>query len=243
MSDNEQDEIITEFLVEAHENLDVLDRELLALEKNPHTPELLASVFRRVHTVKGACGFLGFSKLETVAHASENLLSKVREEELELTPTIITALLGVADTMRNILGGIEANGKEGDEDHSATVEIINRLQRPGAAAAPAAAEPAPLAVAPTAPPPRPAPASAPAAAPAPAPLVRGPDHPSDHPTAVEPPAAERAHTLSDSYLRVDVGLLDKLMNLVGELVLARNQILQFSAASDDATLRRRRRSA
>src|SRR5438270_6309163 len=144
MSDNEQDEIITEFLVEAHENLDVLDRELLALEKNPHTPELLASVFRRVHTIKGACGFLGFAKTETVAHASENLLSKVREEELELTPTIITALLGVADTMRSILRGIETNGKEGDEDYSPVVENINRLQRGGAEAAPApAAAPAP----------------------------------------------------------------------------------------------------
>src|SRR4029079_5509387 len=151
MSDNEQDEIITEFLVEAHENLDVLDRELLALEKNPHTPELLASVFRRVHTVKGACGFLGFAKMETVAHASENLLSKVREEELELTPTIITALLGVADTMRSILRGIETNGKEGDEDYSPVVENINRLQRgeePAPVPAPAARSGAPSATAP-----------------------------------------------------------------------------------------------
>ncbi len=159
MSDSEQDEIVTEFLVEAHENLDVLDRELLALEKNPHTPELLASVFRRVHTVKGACGFLGFAKMETVAHASESLLSKVREEELELTPTIITALLGVADTMRGILRGIEANGKEADEDYSSVVENINRLQRGGEPPA----TPAPVA-APT--PARPAPA--PALAPAPA---------------------------------------------------------------------------
>src|SRR5437868_5008457 len=157
MSDNEQDEIITEFLVEAHENLDVLDRELLALEKNPHTPELLASVFRRVHTVKGACGFLGFAKMEVVAHASENLLSKVREEELELTPTIVTALLGVADTMRSILRGIEANGKEGDEDYSAVVENINRLQR-GEVSDPAPA----VAAVPTPVPAKPAAATAPA---------------------------------------------------------------------------------
>src|SRR4029078_9640094 len=104
-----------------------LDRELLALEKNPHTPELLASVFRRVHTVKGACGFLGFAKMETVAHASENLLSKVREEELELTPTIITALLGVADTMRSILRGIETNGKEVHAEYASVGENMHTL--------------------------------------------------------------------------------------------------------------------
>jgi two-component system, chemotaxis family, sensor kinase CheA len=256
MSDNEQDEIITEFLVEAHENLDVLDRELLALEKNPHTPELLASVFRRVHTVKGACGFLGFAKLETVAHASENLLSKVREEELELTPTIITALLGVADTMRGILRGIEANGKEGDEDHSSVVENINRLQRGGAEPAPApaaapapakspaaAAPPAPASSAPAAsaarpaptPTPTPAPTSAPAAArpaaPAPAPTAHAAH--AHAPAAPEPAGDQRAHNVSDSYLRVDVGLLDKLMNLVGELVLARNQVLQVAPLVDD----------
>jgi two-component system chemotaxis sensor kinase CheA len=277
MSDNEQDEIITEFLVEAHENLDVLDRELLALEKNPHTPELLASVFRRVHTVKGACGFLGFAKMETVAHASENLLSKVREEELELTPTIITALLGVADTMRNILRGIEANGKEGDEDYSSVVENINRLQRgggepapapvaapapaaavarpaapaaapapptPAAAAAPApaaakAAAATPAAAPTTAPAPaaaKPAAAAAPAPAPAPAPKpAPAPAAAHAHaPAAAEPTGgAERTHNVSDSYLRVDVGLLDKLMNLVGELVLARNQVLQVAPLVDD----------
>jgi len=258
MSDNEQDEIITEFLVEAHENLDVLDRELLALEKNPHTPELLASVFRRVHTVKGACGFLGFAKMEIVAHASENLLSKVREEELELTPTIITALLGVADTMRSILRGIEANGKEGDEDYSPVVENINRLQRGGgeAAAAPApavavaaaksavtpavaaAAASAPRpAVTPATPTPTVAPASAAKTAPAPAPAVAKPVAPPPPPPApahvTEPTGDQRAHNVSDSYLRVDVGLLDKLMNLVGELVLARNQVLQVAPLVDD----------
>ena len=80
MSDSEQDEIVHEFLVEAQENLDQLDRELMALEEAPSTPQLLASVFRRVHTIKGACGFLGFGKLESVAHVAESLLSKLRDE-------------------------------------------------------------------------------------------------------------------------------------------------------------------
>jgi two-component system chemotaxis sensor kinase CheA len=219
----EQDEIVTEFLVEAHESLDALDRELMALEEAPEQPDLLASVFRRVHTVKGACGFLGFGKLESVAHAAESLLSKVREEEIELTPPIVTALLGVADTMREILREIEATGKEAGPDYAGLVEMLNELQRsrsdetgsdvPAAPPSQVVAAPVPARTAPVSSPPS------------------SPSSPSSSPS-MEPPA-ERASNVSDSYLRVDVSLLDKLMNLVGELVLARNQVLQVAALVED----------
>src|SRR5712692_8925747 len=69
MSQSENDgEIVKEFLVESYENLDRLDRDLVGLEKNPHDAEALAGVFRTIHTIKGTCGFLGFNKLEKVAH-------------------------------------------------------------------------------------------------------------------------------------------------------------------------------
>jgi two-component system chemotaxis sensor kinase CheA len=141
VSETEQDEIVTEFVVEANENLDLLDRELMGLEKNPNTPGLLATVFRRVHTVKGACGFIGFSKLEAVAHVAENLLSKLRDEEIELSPAIVTALLATADTMREILSGIAADGQEREHDCSALIATLDRLQSPApeAPAPPAAA--------------------------------------------------------------------------------------------------------
>ncbi len=83
MSDNE---IVGEFLVESYENLDRLDRELVSLEKDPHNAETLASIFRTIHTIKGTCGFLGFSKLEAVAHVGENLLSKIRDGVIQLDP-------------------------------------------------------------------------------------------------------------------------------------------------------------
>jgi two-component system chemotaxis sensor kinase CheA len=70
------DDIVREFLVESNENLDLLDRELIQLEKEPTNRNTLASVFRTIHTIKGTCGFLGFTKLESVAHVGENLLSK-----------------------------------------------------------------------------------------------------------------------------------------------------------------------
>jgi two-component system chemotaxis sensor kinase CheA len=50
------DEIVQEFLVESHENLDALDRDLVALEQDPGSRELLSSIFRTIHTIKGTSG-------------------------------------------------------------------------------------------------------------------------------------------------------------------------------------------
>jgi two-component system chemotaxis sensor kinase CheA len=71
---SEQDELLNEFLIESNENLDRLDEELVTLETEPTNKELLNSIFRRIHTIKGVCGFLDFSILESVTHAGENLL-------------------------------------------------------------------------------------------------------------------------------------------------------------------------
>jgi len=93
------DDLIQEFLVESNENLDRVDRELVKLESDPSSATLLASIFRGVHSIKGACGFLGFNKLQTLAHAGENLLSKLRDGTLLLNPEISIALLAMLDGM------------------------------------------------------------------------------------------------------------------------------------------------
>jgi two-component system chemotaxis sensor kinase CheA len=82
------DELIGEFLIESHENLDALDRHLVELEEQPTNQELLASIFRTIHTIKGTCGFLGFNRLESVTHVGENLLSRLREGEIRLNPDV-----------------------------------------------------------------------------------------------------------------------------------------------------------
>ena len=69
------DELIEEFLSEASENLLTLDNELIELENNPENHELISSIFRVMHTIKGTCGFLGLDKLGSVAHAGENIMS------------------------------------------------------------------------------------------------------------------------------------------------------------------------
>ncbi|HEX2806055.1 MAG TPA: Hpt domain-containing protein, partial [Kineosporiaceae bacterium] len=128
------DEIVAEFLVESHENLDQLDRDLLALEQNPGSRELLASVFRTIHTIKGTSGFLAFHKLEKLTHVGENLLSRLRDGRIALTDERATQLLQMVDAVRGLLANIEASGTEGDTDHSALIQKLSALLEDGAAA-------------------------------------------------------------------------------------------------------------
>src|SRR5580698_3255752 len=121
------DDIVREFLVESSENLDLLDRELINLEKDPGNRGTLASIFRTIHTIKGTCGFLGFSKLEAVAHVGENLLSKLRDGVLQLSPNATTALLSMVDAVRQMLASIEATGHEGERDDAALIARLTAL--------------------------------------------------------------------------------------------------------------------
>ncbi|MCZ2823084.1 MULTISPECIES: chemotaxis protein CheA [unclassified Modestobacter] len=299
------DDIVEEFLVESHENLDQLDQDLVALEQDPRSRDRLSSIFRTIHTIKGTSGFLAFNRLEEVAHVGENLLSRLRDGALELTPVRTDALLQMVDTIRALLAAIEASGGEGSvvvadtvatlsavledapapvaapepEGAPATAEVpaevpVEALAAPAkpAPAKRAAAKKAPVkkaapktprvtkAAAPAVPKPAPVPAAemvpaAPAAPPAPAPAVDVPkevpmevpvaEAPALPPAAAEPvpePGEERSgaqpgrRAVADSTIRVDVDLLDALMLLVGELVLTRNQIVQYVGRQTDQDL-------
>ena len=127
-----QSEIVKDFLIESYENLDRLDRDLVGLEKNPKDPEAMAGVFRTIHTIKGTCGFLGFGKLEKVAHVGENLLTLLRDGQLTLNPERTTALLGMVDAIRQMLKEIESTGQDGEIDYPELREKLTRLQSSGA---------------------------------------------------------------------------------------------------------------
>ena len=278
------EDIINEFLVESYEGLDQLDRDLVALESNPTDRDLLARIFRCVHTVKGTCGFLGFGKLESVAHVGEGLLVRLRDGEVLLDPELTSALLTLVDAVRQILTSIESTGAEGDVDYTALVERLDRLQQQRCAA------PATEAGTGLDEPVRAAPHEFENAIDAPTSAIKpkrtrsprksvkrsatsnetsprsvgeilvdaGHADAADVAAAVQEQFAGNPHLIgeiligraaaspaavsealdtqhdarptgvSDSSIRVDVGLLDKLMTLVGELVLARNQILQHT---------------
>jgi two-component system, chemotaxis family, sensor kinase CheA len=242
------DEIVKDFLIESNENLDRLDQELVQVESEPSSKELLASIFRTIHTIKGSCGFLGFANLEKVSHAGESLLSLLREGKLSLTAEVTSGLLAMVDAVRHMLAEIQASQRDGDSDYPELREKLRRLQSEGSIEAQADAAPIPgngefslpetaeirsgiriceISEAPgeaptegvtTSPPESSPPESSKAAAPAtPQPNVE----------------SSRRDSATDT-VRIGVNLLDKLMNLVGELVLARNQLLQFSNATQDA---------
>jgi two-component system chemotaxis sensor kinase CheA len=229
-------EIVREFLLETHENLGQLDLDLVTLEKEPTERETLARAFRTLHTIKGTAGFLGLPKLQAIAHAAEHLLSRLRAGELVFQRDIATALLAVVDVIRQMLASLEANETEGEGDYAELVQTLERLTKGSGVKSPAV--PPPPAVQPSSPPP--APLKPPAPVP---PVLVQPAAPEQAATFMGAPpslgdAAEpsepRAAAVSDSSIRVDVGLLDQLMNLVGELVLARNQIMQFSTSQEGA---------
>ncbi len=121
--------IIVEFLTEVYENLDQLDQDLVDLEAHPKKKSLLDNIFRTVHTIKGTCGFLSFSKLESISHVSENLLSKMREGELEMNQDIANALLMMVDAIRQILSCIESDRNEGDVDYADFVVLVLDVDR------------------------------------------------------------------------------------------------------------------
>src|SRR5579863_7026916 len=111
----EDQETIREFLVESHENLSRLDQDLVELEQHPDDRDLLSSIFRTIHTIKGACGFLAFSVLEAITHQAETLLSQLRDGQRELTPALVSLILETVDATRKVLAAIETSGKEGPE--------------------------------------------------------------------------------------------------------------------------------
>jgi len=236
------DDLIKDFLVESIENLDRLDSELVKLESAPSSQDLLSSIFRTIHTIKGSCGFLGFSKLEKVAHAGESLLSLLREGKLTLAPEITSGLLAMVDAIRKMLDAIQATAQDGEESYPELIETLKRLQQSGkttgASAAPTPQIQAPasdrqnsVAIAAESVGNRQPENRTPSAA---------QENEQERPDAPAPGPHEhedqRQSNAPAETIRVDVHLLDRLMNLVGELVLTRNQITQFSARQTDLNL-------
>jgi two-component system, chemotaxis family, sensor kinase CheA len=137
----DMDEIVREFLVESHENLDQLDQDLVALESEPGSRSLISSVFRTIHTIKGTSGFLAFSQLERVAHAGENLLVELRDGKRSMDQATTDVLLRLVDTIREILRAIEVDGSEGSVDVDSVIAAIEAIQQ-GDVPAPAEEAPA-----------------------------------------------------------------------------------------------------
>jgi two-component system, chemotaxis family, sensor kinase CheA len=248
------DELTREFLIESQEGLDRMERCLTDLEQKPQETELLAEIFRSVHTIKGTTGFLGFKRLEKLAHAGENLLGLLRDGKLVADRSIITGLLQLLDGLRAILKNIETNECEGKSADTELIERLQKLQIPkcgdtpskaghfgkknavvnGGSVSPVNSAPLP------APPENPAEQSTAAHGPTVAPASEYHADAAARDVSRPRAATSGAGTAAESTLRVDVTLLNRMMNLVGELVLTRNQVLQATASDPNMTMLSRR---
>lgn len=216
-------EVLDELLIESQEHLESIEPDLLQLERNPEAvdSELINRIFRGIHSIKGGFGFLGISTIQNLAHVMESVLMKIRDGKLTPTPEMVDVLLQGVDKIREMFDDVE--GSEA-VDASGVYEGL----KPWLDDAPTP-EPAPAP-----PPPEPTPstgsgfiplkAAKPAAAKAPAKASAKPAAPPAATKDTDKTAAKRSH--GAEVLRVKVNLLNQLMNLAGELVLARNQILQ-----------------
>ncbi len=117
------DDLLSEFLTETAESLDVVDVELVKFEQEPTNSGILDNIFRLVHTIKGTCGFLGLPRLEALAHSAETLMGKYRDGA---TPTSegVSLILDTIDRLKEILEQLE---QEGSEPEGVDQDLIQQL--------------------------------------------------------------------------------------------------------------------
>ncbi len=112
---DEMEEIIAEFITEAEESLDRIEPLFVELEQKGEDKDLINDIFRSMHTIKGAAGFLGYQLVVDVAHSSENIMKKLREGEIALSKELMDVILKSIDMLRVLLEHIrEKDGIEED---------------------------------------------------------------------------------------------------------------------------------
>ncbi len=239
------DDLLSEFLTETNEGLSVLDVELVKLEQNPNDEDLLSNIFRYMHTIKGTCGFLGLPRLESVAHAGENVLGKIREGDLVVTPAAVSLILECLDSIRSILMVLEETESEPTGDDSDLIGRLNAFADSGDSGA-AQAETAPVSVeevfaeekikaaAPAEETVAEADESDAVEAPAEAPAETPAAPPQSTQRATKEEVTTKESVVASQSIRVNVDLLENLMTMVSEMVLTRNQLLQILRGQKDS---------
>lgn len=235
----EDNELVAEFVIESNEHLANVESQLLAIEAGGANVDvdLVNTVFRAVHSIKGAAGFLGLRNINDLSHSLENVLNKLRNLELSPNSAMIDVLLRASDQLRSMINDVDSS------DTLPIADFVKQLDEIAAGVAPS--EPvAPSAAAEAV---EPSPPVAAIAEPQP---VAGETPPpvAEVPAAVEPAAPapvaksnaeeprSEGSTNVEANIRVPVSVLDRLMNLTGELVLCRNQVIQAISSKQDSGL-------
>jgi two-component system chemotaxis sensor kinase CheA len=240
MSGWAMNDLLREFLTEANENLDVVDVELVRFEREPNNADLLGRIFRLVHTIKGTCGFLGLPRLEALTHAAETLMGKFRDG-MPVTQDAVSLILAVIDRVKEILAELDrsATEPEGDDD-----DLIRELERTAFGATGAGTAEGqtvgnlvyqvlerPL---------RPGEVSLDelerAFRDTPGPEIEPPAESASRPDVERRGDDRRENTSRAPTLRVQVDTLERMMTMVSELVLTRNQLLEIMRRSENPEL-------
>jgi len=242
------DELLRDFLTETTEHIEGAETQLVHFERNPSDASLITSIFRLVHTIKGTSSFLGLERLERVGHAAESVMGMLRDG-VPPTQHSVTLILAAIDRIKTIIEEIGQHGSEPPGDDSEIINALDAYYAAGSEAASAAA--AAEAVAPPAPAPE-AKVEEPAAAPTPVALESAAPDPSPKP---EPAPAKEAAKASDAgaassgekakggstanqeSIRVSVDTIERMMQLVSELVLSRNQLLELARHREDDAIK------
>ncbi|WP_295555988.1 chemotaxis protein CheW [uncultured Hyphomicrobium sp.] len=243
------DELLRDFLTETTEHIEGAETQLVHFERNPSDASLITSIFRLVHTIKGTSSFLGLERLERVGHAAESVMGMLRDG-VPPTQHSVSIILAAIDRIKTIIEEIGRHGSEPPGDDSAIINALEAYYAAGSEAATAAAAAEASAKAPV--------AAAPSQPEAPAPAVPAPAAPTASAPAVEAPAkaepvaskepaksAEPAQqsksqggsTSNQESIRVSVDTIERMMQLVSELVLSRNQLLELARHREDDSIK------
>jgi two-component system chemotaxis sensor kinase CheA len=203
------DELLSDFLVETTEHVDAATMELVQLEKDPGDQALIASLFRHIHTIKGTSGFLKLPRVGRLTHAAEALIGALRDGA-PVVPSHITLVFASVDRLKDILAEMGQSEDEPAGDDGDLIEALEEATRMARADVARAREPA-----------EPRAETTPAAPPQP------------HPN-LEAHASGTTHI--GETVRVSVGVLDRLMGIVSELVSTRNRLLELAGARSDEAM-------
>ncbi len=227
MSD-EMEEIISEFVTEAEETLEKIDPMFVDLEARGYDKDILNEIFRGMHTLKGAAGFLGFQPIVDVAHRAESIMKRLRDGEMTITREIMDSILKSVDMLRLLISHISSKDNVEENISPLLLELDSVISgQPATGRAEVVQQPEAI-------PEREAPVEEPAEVVAQ--MQETPSPGEGHAASAHPQPAQAEEQVQQvskerevvSTLRVDISRIDKVMDLAGEIVLARNRLLNLA---------------
>ncbi len=120
-------ELFADFIIEAREHLETIEPTLLELEKAPDNLDLLNDIFRPMHSLKGASGFLGLNKINQLAHRAESVLDELRKGTMSINSEIMDIILAVTDALSTMINILETHNNDGDNDYTNLLEILDAI--------------------------------------------------------------------------------------------------------------------